>query len=591
MLPPGTYRVDIVILATYQLLQMYSCQQMFLIFLNYAPPVVCFDDHCVKLKDKCYEPCPSCPDECPKNVTKAEREECKKSHEAYFWSPMMEYKQKCLKFTASTSSSEVQFYGALIGNMFMGFLADRFGRRRILMLALIVGIPTLVLSAFLNGIAYFYFGRFILGITIAGTMSVGWAFCAEIVSSKHRFKLRAFTSWTNGRLLMIVVAHIAGTWRLASYLHALAALVPLTIVFLLPESPLWLKRREYYEREREARKKLSSINGLEYEEEAPSKGKSPKQQTARVSFIRALRHKQLRINFLTLATMWFCAGLTTYSIDLNGEDMTKNLWIGQYVNSALASILRVIIGFADARFKWLGRRKLYLGAMGTCTLASIALLIELIIGVKGTLLYFVTYLTAYNAVAVSWEPNYMGAAELIPTEVRATSTALLNVISRVANIFAARSVSLLKGVNEPAIMVVVLASNMLCFTVAGIFLKETKGVSLDQVEQMLKEEKPQPPSVKEGSKSERGSKESKESVPSKSGSKESAEAKKEDTGTGSKESEVRSDERQRSAEKTPEGSKGSAEGSKGSAEKKPDKGSKEDEKNDAGNAEQPDEEK
>lgn len=38
----------------------------------------------------------------------------------------------------------------------------------------------------------------------------------------------------------------------------------------------------------------------------------------------------------------------------------------------------------------------------------------------------------------------MGAAELIPTEVRATSTAFLNVVSRIANVFAARTVC--KGV-------------------------------------------------------------------------------------------------------------------------------------------------
>ncbi|RCN49993.1 hypothetical protein ANCCAN_03821 [Ancylostoma caninum] len=159
------------------------------------------DDHCVKLKDKCYQPCPSCPDECPRNVTKEVRDECKKGHEAYFYSPMMEYKLKCLPFTSSTSSAEVQFYGALIGNICVGFLADKFGRRRMLLISLLVGIPTLFFSAFLDGIAYFYIGRVIVGITIAGTMAVGWAFAAEMISPKHRFKLRAFTSWVCLKLI------------------------------------------------------------------------------------------------------------------------------------------------------------------------------------------------------------------------------------------------------------------------------------------------------------------------------------------------------------------------------------------------------
>ncbi|VDL72418.1 unnamed protein product [Nippostrongylus brasiliensis] len=32
-----------------------------------------------------------------------------------------------------------------------------------------------------------------------------------------------------------------------------------------------------------------------------------------------------------------------YMIDLNGEDMTKNFWLGQYLSAALASIIRVEI--------------------------------------------------------------------------------------------------------------------------------------------------------------------------------------------------------------------------------------------------------
>ncbi|RCN49990.1 hypothetical protein ANCCAN_03818 [Ancylostoma caninum] len=180
---------------------------------------------------------------------------------------MMEYKLKCLPFTSSTSSSEVQYLGALVGNLFIGILADRFGRRRMLLICLTVGIPTLIFSVYLNGIGWFYAGRTLLGVTIAGTMAVGWAFCAELISPKHRFKLRTFTSWTNGRLLMIAITHLAGTWRMAGYFHAAAALMPFAVVFFLPEPPMWLKKKEFYEREEEARKRLDWINGLEPKEE------------------------------------------------------------------------------------------------------------------------------------------------------------------------------------------------------------------------------------------------------------------------------------------------------------------------------------
>lgn len=53
--------------------------------------------------------------------------------------------ERILRFSR-TSSAEVQYYGALVGNLFVGLVADRFGRRRMLLISLAVGIPTLFLS-------------------------------------------------------------------------------------------------------------------------------------------------------------------------------------------------------------------------------------------------------------------------------------------------------------------------------------------------------------------------------------------------------------------------------------------------------------
>lgn len=64
---------------------------------------------------------------------------------------------------------------------------------------------------------------------------------------------------------------------------------------------------------------------------------------------------------------------------------------------------------------------------------------------KGSTLYFITYLTAYNSISVSWEPNFLGAAELMPTDVRGQTTAMLNIISRMANVLASQMVCFKKG--------------------------------------------------------------------------------------------------------------------------------------------------
>ncbi|KHJ95340.1 transporter, major facilitator family protein, partial [Oesophagostomum dentatum] len=380
--------------------------------------------------------------------------------------------------TFRVSSTTIQYIGVLLGNCFVGFLADNYGRRRVLLGALLVGIPDLVFSGVFVSLRLYYFFRFLVGISVAATMCIGWAYFAEMISPQHRFKLRTFTSWTNARLIMTALAHLAATWRLAIYYHAGLALLTLALIFFLPESPVWLKEMGYHKREDEARRKLAWINGLEHKkDDSPKKSE---QRRSKMPLLYVFKNPELRTSFLVLCVMWFCAGLSMYMIDLNGEDMTKNFWLGQYMSAALASIVRVIVGFADAYLPWLGRRKVYIIAMGTCILASIGLAVQLLGGGKGTTLYFITYLTAYNSIAVSWEPNYLGAVELMPTDVRGKTTAMLNIISRASNVLASQMI-FFKTVWEPAIMILLMISNITSFVITVKWLKETKNVSLEGI--------------------------------------------------------------------------------------------------------------
>ncbi|KAK6032521.1 hypothetical protein OSTOST_01294 [Ostertagia ostertagi] len=119
----------------------------------------------------------------------------------------------------------------------------------------------------------------------------------------------------------------------------------------------------------------------------PDKEKA-KPQPPQMSLLDMLQDSELRKNFLVLCNMWFCAGLSTYSLDLNSEDMTRNLWIGQFVNAALASIVRVIVGFADDKLPWLGRRLVFILSMGTCIIVVAALLFQNLNGMKAQLASF-----------------------------------------------------------------------------------------------------------------------------------------------------------------------------------------------------------
>jgi MFS family permease len=132
-----------------------------------------------------------------------------------------------------------------IGGMLFGFLADRIGRKRALMLSILTysicsfasGLSTTVLM-----LAVF---RFILGLGMGGEWNTGATLVAETWPDELRAKAIAIvqSSWAIGYALAALVAGIVlryANWRMVFFIGILPALVTLWIRKDVPESQLWL---------------------------------------------------------------------------------------------------------------------------------------------------------------------------------------------------------------------------------------------------------------------------------------------------------------------------------------------------------------
>ncbi|ETN71073.1 transporter, major facilitator family protein [Necator americanus] len=431
-------------------------------------------------KNKCMD-CPDCPDLCANATTSAAKSECvtKYSH-AYYKSAAMEFNIYCKPGWKDFRPAFAQYLGVLIGNIILGWVADQIGRRKTYLLSLFIGIPALALSGAFDNIAVFYFLRAVTGIGIAGTMVVGWAYFSELVSPHQRFKLRTFSNWANGRIMLTLVCLFAGEWRLSSYLSAAISCIKLCIVlFILPESHIWLRKKGRFVESEESRKRIAYLSGMEFEPMEPPEDKGEtKQPEKSVSILDVFKEPTLRRNLLVLWVMWFVTGMTAYLTDLCGGDMTKNFWVGQFLSGILLSVVRVIIGFADGFLPWMGRRFVLLVSQGLAVGFFACVIAFLYMGAKGEWYYTAVYLAAFVFTSIVWEPCYLCASELMPTDVRATSTASCSIIGRVANI-GASMLSGLKTIYEPGVHMISMVCGLSNILVAFIWLQETKNCSLD----------------------------------------------------------------------------------------------------------------
>ena len=148
-------------------------------------------------------------------------------------------------------SASAYLAGAVLGALFFGWLADRFGRKRLFFVTLGVYIAGTAATAFANDFAILALCRFVTGAGIGGEYSAINSAIQELIPARYRgrtdlavngsFWLGAALGAVGSSVLLAPGLLPTDTgWRVA---FGLGAVLGLGILFLrpfLPESPRWL---------------------------------------------------------------------------------------------------------------------------------------------------------------------------------------------------------------------------------------------------------------------------------------------------------------------------------------------------------------
>jgi MFS family permease len=135
-----------------------------------------------------------------------------------------------------------------IGGVLFGFIADRIGRTRALMLSILTYSVCSFACGLATSILVLACLRFLLGLGMGGEWNTGATLVAETWPTHLRARALAMvqSSWAIGYALAAVVAGLMlqrTTWRFVFFVGVLPALVTLWIQKGVPESELWKERR------------------------------------------------------------------------------------------------------------------------------------------------------------------------------------------------------------------------------------------------------------------------------------------------------------------------------------------------------------
>ena len=374
------------------------------------------------------------------------------------------------------------FAGMAIGASLGGLLADRFGRRHVFALTLLIyGVATGA-SALVGGLAALLVLRFVVGLGLGAELPVASTYVSEFAPARMRGRLivllEAFwaVGWTAAALIgYLVVPSSADGWRWAFALGAIPAVYALVVRWGLPESPRWLASRG---RNTEA---VAIVRDLEAAAGRVSLEPSAEGVTASVPAPRprvsALWAPALRIRTASLWVLWFCVNFSYYGAFIwiptilvsQGYDLVRSFGF------TLIITLAQLPGYAVAA--WLieawGRRPTLAVFLAGSAVSAVFF---------GTASGEVSVIAAGMALSFfnlgAWGALYAATPETYPTPLRATGSGWAAGIGRVASILAPLAVPPLLAIGGAPLLFVVFAGFFAVAVVAALFLREQRGRAL-----------------------------------------------------------------------------------------------------------------
>ncbi|XP_057659403.1 facilitated trehalose transporter Tret1-like [Diorhabda carinulata] len=155
--------------------------------------------------------------------------------------------------------------GAILGPWPFGIIADRFGKKKILLLLALPHIISFLILGLAKNIYLFYFARFVAGFGLGAGYYLVPLYVAEIAKSSHRGGMVGVTNvfWCLGDFLSLVI----GTYTNFSNYNFCLMCFPMVFVVLFIwlgiESPYYLMSRK---KEETARKSLMLLRSNNHEE-------------------------------------------------------------------------------------------------------------------------------------------------------------------------------------------------------------------------------------------------------------------------------------------------------------------------------------
>ncbi|XP_040206859.1 solute carrier family 22 member 2-like isoform X1 [Rana temporaria] len=380
-------------------------------------------------------------------------------------------------------------FGFFLGSMFIGYIADRFGRKPCLLISLFITAVFGVLVAFAPTYPWLITFRFIQGLVSKGSWLSGYILVAEFVGLDHRRTVGIVyqVAFTVGLLALAGAAYFINNWRWLQLAVTLPNFVFLTYCWFVPESPRWLLSQNQKDKANEIIKHIAKKNKKPIPNTLQRLTANEDTGDKQVpSFKDLVRTPQIRKHTFILMYIWFTCAVIYQGLIMHmgstGENIYLDFFISAMVEFPAAFIIIVTVDRIGRRYPW---------AVG-CFVTGLACLVTAFIPEGLQWLKVTLGCISRMGITLSYEMICLVNAELYPTFIRNLGIMVCSSMCDLGGIITPFIVYRLSNVWKELPLIVFAVFGTLS-GVLVLFLPETKGQTLpetiEEVENLQRKEK------------------------------------------------------------------------------------------------------
>ncbi|MCX5477414.1 MFS transporter [Kaistia geumhonensis] len=373
------------------------------------------------------------------------------------------------------------FVGMLLGAALLGRLADRIGRRNLLVFTVLADAVFGLASAFAPSFPILIVLRLLTGIAVGGTLPVDYALMAEFLppSRRGRWLVALEGFWAVGTLAVALAAWYASAsgfaepWRFVFIMTAIPAAIGIGLRLLVPESPYFLARSGRVEEARAVIARIADEN-VGRPPEGPLLVPPP---TPNPPFSALFVAPLGRRSSLILA-VWLLVSVAYYGVFtwLPGRLVSEGHGFVRGYGFLVLLALAQLPGYALAAYgvERFGRKPTLIAFM---LLSAVGCFLYAVLSDPGPIA--AAMLLMSFALLGTWGALYAFTPELYPTSLRASGMGAAGAMARLGGLLAPTAVGLVVGFSFTAALAMFAAMLALGAMAASLIDVETRGVPLE----------------------------------------------------------------------------------------------------------------